>query len=103
MMDQKKVASAERRAQASAYANYRSATEIGANTRQSARQQSTRPNSSRQSAAQSAAESAAAQARLIRSTLLMHPAVTPGDGFDSPGVQATGFAIVQALDKAGKN
>lgn len=40
------------------------------------------------------------QAREMRQQLLAHPAVTPGTGFDKPGVQATGKAIVDAIDQA---
>lgn len=40
------------------------------------------------------------EARRVRETLLQHPAVTPGAGFDAPGVQATGIAIVEALDRS---
>lgn len=40
------------------------------------------------------------EARRVRETLLQHPAVTPGVGFDAPGVQATGIAIVEALDRS---
>lgn len=35
-----------------------------------------------------------------RQYLLNHPAVTPTAGFDKPGVQSTGKAIVQAMDQA---
>lgn len=35
-----------------------------------------------------------------RQYLLAHPAVTPGAAFDHPGVQATGHAIVRAIDQA---
>lgn len=45
-------------------------------------------------------ELAAQQARETRKFLMEHPAVTPGAGFDKPGVQATGKAIVQAIDNA---
>lgn len=38
--------------------------------------------------------------RRIRETLLHHPAVTPGPGFAAPGVQTTGIAIVEAIDRA---
>ena len=40
------------------------------------------------------------EARETRQYLLNHPAVTPGDAFDKPGVQSTGKAIVQAIDQA---
>ena len=39
-----------------------------------------------------------AQAR--RERLINHPAVTPGLGFDMPGVQSTGIAIIDAIDHA---
>lgn len=39
-------------------------------------------------------------AQMVRAKLLAHPAVTPGPGFDRPGVQATGLAIVDAIDTA---
>lgn len=32
--------------------------------------------------------------------LLSHPAVTPGPGFNAPGVQQTGVAIIDAMDHA---
>ena len=41
-----------------------------------------------------------AEARETRAYLLAHPAVTPGEGFNKPGVQATGKAIAQAIDRA---
>ena len=40
------------------------------------------------------------EAQQTRQQLLDHPAVTPGAGFDAPGVQATGKAIVDAIDQA---
>jgi cell division protein FtsX len=40
------------------------------------------------------------QAQQIRARLLAHPGVTPGPGFDRPGVQSTGIAIVDAIDDA---
>ena len=40
------------------------------------------------------------EAQQTRKHLLAHPAVTPGAGFDKPGVQATGKAIVDAIDQA---
>lgn len=40
------------------------------------------------------------EAQETRQYLLAHPAVTPGAAFDQPGVQATGKAIVQAIDQA---
>lgn len=40
------------------------------------------------------------EARATREYLLAHPAVTPGDGFNKPGVQATGKAIVEAIERA---
>lgn len=36
----------------------------------------------------------------VREQLLAHPAVKPGPGFASPGVQSTGKAIVDAIDNA---
>lgn len=40
------------------------------------------------------------EAQETRAYLLNHPAVTPGPGFDYPGVQSTGKTIVQAIDQA---
>ena len=40
------------------------------------------------------------EARETRAYLLAHPSVTPGEGFNQPGVQATGKAIAQAIDRA---
>ncbi len=40
------------------------------------------------------------QALQTRKTLLAHPLVTPGSGFDTAGVQSTGLAIIQAMDRA---
>lgn len=40
------------------------------------------------------------QAQQVRARLMAHPAVTPGPGFDRPGVQSTGIAIVEAIDEA---
>lgn len=40
------------------------------------------------------------QAQQVRARLLSHPAVTPGPGFDRPGVQSTGITIVEAIDGA---
>lgn len=40
------------------------------------------------------------RARQVEEKLLAHPAVTPGPGFHSPGVQSTGNAIVDAIDQA---
>lgn len=39
-----------------------------------------------------------AQAQQVRARLLTHPAVTPGPGFDRPGVQSTAITIVEAMD-----
>lgn len=39
------------------------------------------------------------EAQQIRQKLLNHPAVTPGPGFNAPGVQRTGISIVQAMEK----
>ncbi len=44
--------------------------------------------------------SRAAQAQQVRQYLLDHPAVTPGPGFNRPGVQITGKTIVDAIDSA---
>jgi len=44
--------------------------------------------------------SSQAQAQATRNFLLNHPAVTPGPGFDMPGVQSTGKTIVDAMDHA---
>ena len=44
--------------------------------------------------------SRAAQAQQVRQYLLDHPAVTPGPGFNRPGVQSTGKTIVDAIDSA---
>ncbi|MDH0372949.1 hypothetical protein N7340_14360 [Comamonas aquatica] len=46
------------------------------------------------------APSRAAQAQQVRQYLLDHPAVTPGPGFNRPGVQSTGKTIVDAIDSA---
>lgn len=43
------------------------------------------------------------QAQENRTKLLNHPAVTPGPGFNYPGVQSTGVAIVDAIDAAAKS
>jgi len=40
------------------------------------------------------------QAQETRKYLLGHPAVQPGAGFDKPGVQSTGKAIVDAIEQA---
>lgn len=40
------------------------------------------------------------QAQQTRARLLSHPSVTPGPGFDRPGVQSTGIRIVDAIDQA---
>ena len=40
------------------------------------------------------------QAQQVRARLLAHPSVTPSQGFDKPGVQSTGIAIVDAIDEA---
>ena len=40
------------------------------------------------------------EAQQVRQQLLAHPAVTPGPGFDKPGVQSTGKAIVDAMEQA---
>ncbi|MEG2046663.1 MAG: hypothetical protein RR100_07430 [Comamonas sp.] len=36
----------------------------------------------------------------VRARLMANPNVTPGPGFDRPGVQSTGAAIVDAIDTA---
>lgn len=36
----------------------------------------------------------------VREQLLAHPGVKPGPGFASPGVQSTGKAIIDAIDRA---
>ena len=56
----------------------------------------------RSNAAPRAAETprAVSEAQETRKYLLGHPAVTPGSGFDKPGVQATGKTIVKAIDQA---
>jgi Tfp pilus assembly protein PilE len=46
------------------------------------------------------ARTARSEAQATRQYLLAHPAVTPGPGFEQRGVQATGKAIVQAIDQA---
>ena len=45
-------------------------------------------------------QTAAAPAQSMAQKLLSHPAVTPGPGFDAPGVQQTGVTIIDALDQA---
>lgn len=47
-----------------------------------------------------AVRSQQAQAQETRKYLLAHPAVTPGAGFDQPGVQTSGKTIVDAIDQA---
>lgn len=37
--------------------------------------------------------------RRMQERLIQHPAVTPGPGFNAPGVQSTGVVIIDALDK----
>ena len=46
-----------------------------------------------------AAQAAAAQPTMAEK-LLSHPSVTPGPGFNAPGVQQTGVAIIDAIDHA---
>lgn len=41
---------------------------------------------------------AAAAQPSMAEKLLSHPAVTPGPGFNAPGVQETGVAIIDAID-----
>lgn len=36
----------------------------------------------------------------VTQKLLEHPGVTPGPGFNAPGVQATGVTIIDAIDQA---
>lgn len=43
---------------------------------------------------------AAAAQPSMAEKLLSHPAVTPGPGFNAPGVQETGVAIIDAIDHA---
>ena len=43
---------------------------------------------------------AAATQPSMAEKLLSHPAVTPGPGFNAPGVQETGVAIIDAIDHA---
>lgn len=40
------------------------------------------------------------EAQRNREKLLQHPAVTPGAAFNARGVQATGVAIIDAIDQA---
>lgn len=40
------------------------------------------------------------EAQQVRARLLAHPAVTPGPGFDRPGVQSTAITIVDTIDEA---
>ena len=48
-----------------------------------------------------AAPEPAAPAQLsMAEKLLNHPSVTPGPGFNAPGVQETGVAIIDAIDHA---
>ena len=46
-----------------------------------------------------AAQAAAAQPTMAEK-LLSHPSVTPGPGFNAPGVQQTGVAIIDAIEHA---
>ena len=62
-------------------------------TEQAAPKPATRPSTPAQVSAPSAAPSMAEK-------LLSHPAVTPGPGFNAPGVQQTGVAIIDAMDHA---
>lgn len=69
------------------------------------RQQAATYQSYRQSSQPTVAPSAAprmvtTEALETRKLLLAHPAVTPGTEFDKPGVQSTGRAIIEAIDKA---
>ena len=55
-------------------------------------------------AAQDPAPAKAAQAAVVQPSmaekLLSHPSVTPGPGFNAPGVQQTGVAIIDAIEHA---
>ena len=55
-------------------------------------------------AAQDPAPAKAAQAAVVQPSmaekLLSHPSVTPGPGFNAPGVQQTGVAIIDAMEHA---
>ena len=50
--------------------------------------------------AQTAATAATAAQPSMTEKLLSHPAVTPGPGFNAPGVQQTGVAIIDAIEHA---
>ncbi len=80
MLQQKQAEKAEVRAQARAVEQYR---------------ESTRPVSQPPQLPAHYVE-----AQRIRQKLLAHPAVIPGPGFNAKGVQRTGLAIVEALDRA---
>ena len=82
---QKQRGDAAERSQANAYQNYLN---------------NTRPTPMPRATEASAVRNQQAQAQATRKYLLDHPAVTPGTGFDKPGVQTTGKAIVQAIDQA---
>ena len=82
---QKQRGESAERMQANAYQNYLN---------------NTRPTPMPPAAQASAVRSQQAQAQETRQYLLGHPAVTPGPGFDKPGVQTTGKTIVQAIDQA---
>ena len=47
-----------------------------------------------------AAQAASPAQPSMAQKLLSHPAVTPGPGFDAPGVQQTGVTIINAMDHA---
>lgn len=47
-----------------------------------------------------AAQAAAAAQPSMAEKLLSHPSVTPGPGFNAPGVQQTGVAIIDAMEHA---
>ncbi|MEG0201421.1 MAG: hypothetical protein RR718_11785 [Comamonas sp.] len=49
---------------------------------------------------QAAATPAAPAQSSVTQKLLEHPGVTPGPGFNAPGVQATGVTIIDAIDQA---
>lgn len=55
---------------------------------------------STENTAQAPSQPVAAPAPTKAEKLLSHPAVTPGPGFNAPGVQETGVTIIDALDHA---
>lgn len=84
-MQSQRSQEAERMQAAQVYKNYLSAT---------------RPTPMPDSAESSTRAMAAQEAQETRQFLMSHPSVTPGSGFDRPGVQSTGKTIVQAIDHA---